>query len=377
MSEKKVSNKEKREQAVLLGLVELYLEKGKPVGSNTLKEERFPSLSSATIRNYFAKFETLGYLKQPHSSGGRVPTNEGIRLYATYSLTNPIPTKGRPEIKLESTKSIHTYLQMIAEELSEISGFASFFSSVRFDHDFIQEVKLVSIDSERLLSVILTDFGQILTEVLPTTGNLSSFSLKKVESYLQWRIKGGEKPRELYTDEEKEGQKLYSEIVVRYLVRYSNFSEEDVFRTGFSRLLNYPEFNDPVALAAGLSLFENTAHMRLLLNDCIREDQLSFWIGEDLAPYATSTEGCAVLAIPYKIGETRVGAIGILGSTRMPYRSLFGILQYFEGEISKTLTKTLHKYKLSFRQPRKGRPYLPDDEKNKDSIKMLEIKEKK
>src|SRR3989344_4935062 len=74
-----------REQAVLLGLIELYLKTGKPIGSHTLQENGFESLSSATIRNYFSKMETQGYLKQQHTSGGRIPTEKALRLYAdTY-----------------------------------------------------------------------------------------------------------------------------------------------------------------------------------------------------------------------------------------------------------------------------------------------------
>ncbi len=181
------------------------------------------------------------------------------------------------------SRNVTSYLQQAVEKLSLTTGYAVFLSSVRFDHDFISEVKLLSIDAARLLCVILTDFGQILTEILPTDQKLSSFTIKRLESYLQWRIKGGPKHTTLSPEEDQLAQSLYNEIIIRYLVRYSNFSDEDVFRTGFSNLLSYPEFNDPVALASGLSLFENASQMRLLLNDCSRLGDLCFWIGSDLA----------------------------------------------------------------------------------------------
>ena len=363
-----MNKKEKREIDVLMALVELFLEGGKPIGSNTLKEERFPSLSSATIRNYFAKFEKMGYLKQPHSSGGRLPTEDGIRLYVEEVVQKPLLIPGlKSRLKLKMPhKNVHTFLQQSVEKLSELTGYAAFLSSARFDHDFIQEVRLVGIDDERILCVLITDFGQVLTEILPAK-KLSAFAVKRIESYLMWRIRGSAQPQ-LQGDEEKVAQKLYSEIVVRYMVRYSNFSEEEVFRTGFSRLLNYPEFSDPVALSSGLSLFENSAHMRLLLSDCMRENKLCYWVGSDLAPYAAASE-CSVLAIPYRIGETRVGAIGLLGASRMPYRTLFGALQFFSDEMTKVLTKSLVKFKLSFRQPRSHGKMI-----DQTSIKLLENK---
>ena len=363
-----MNKKEKREHDVLMALVELFLEWGKPVGSHTLQEERFPELSSATIRNYYAKFEKLGYVTQQHSSGGRLPTEEGIRLYVTAVKEDPLllpEVKERFSLKLQQ-KNVHTFLQRSVEQLSELTGYAAFLSAPRFDHDFIQELRLVSIDDERVLCVLITDFGQVLTEILAAQ-KISTFALKRIEAYLMWRIRGGSPP-DIQGDEAKIAQKLYSEIVVRYMVRYSNFSEEEVFRTGFSRLLSYPEFTDPLVLSSGLALFENSGHMRLLLSDCMRENRLCAWIGSDLASYGTATD-CAVLALPYRIGETRVGAIGLLGAVRMPYRTLFGTLRFFADAMTQVLTKGLVKYKLSFRQPRaQGRMV------DQTAIKLLENK---
>ncbi|MCH9609281.1 MAG: Heat-inducible transcription repressor HrcA [Chlamydiales bacterium] len=369
------SKKEAREYEVLIGLVELYLESGKPIGSNTLRENGFKKLSSATIRNYFSSLEERGLLTQLHSSGGRTPTNEAFRVYAKEVFESEAHFDGLPNLGQLDKKEIHSYLQNVAEKLSEVTGYATFLSSVRFDHDFIMEVKLVGIDAERLLCVILTDFGQILTEVLPTSKKLSSFALKRIESILQWHIRGGTKPVELSDSEEVMAKKLYNEIMVRYLVRYSNFSEDELFKTGFSRLLAYPEFNEAVALSTGLSLFENGAHMRLLLNDCVREDGLNYWIGSDLAPYATAAKGCSVVTIPYSIGNTKVGAIGILGPCRMPYDKVFGTLRFFSNLLSQSLTKSLSKFKLSFRQPRSHTSIRQhEDIVDQTSNKLLEVK---
>ena len=377
------SKKHSREFKVLFGLVELYLETGKPIGSNTLKENGFDNLSSATIRNYFVELEKQGYLRQPHSSGGRVPTNEAFRLYAEEIIDHPLQPNLEIEEKFQtlegsSARHLLRYLQTAAETLSDVTGYATFLSSLRFDHDFILDIKLVPIDHERILSVLVTDFGQILTEVLPIRQRVSSFACKRIEAHLHSRIIGGEPPENLTEEEELLSQALYHEIMVRYIVRYSNFSDEDVFRTGFSQLLAYPEFSDPLALTTGLSLFENASHMRLLLNDCVRDGKLRFWIGKDLAPYASAAQGCSVIAIPYQIGQLKAGAVGILGPCRMPYAKLFGILRIFSENVSKTLTKSLIKYKLSFRQPRTTSPYLASEERaivDKTAHKLLEIKD--
>ncbi|NGX62098.1 MAG: Heat-inducible transcription repressor HrcA [Chlamydiae bacterium] len=378
----KQTKKELRALEILTGLVELYLEEGKPVGSQTLKEHGFDSLSSATLRNYFADLEKMGYLRQPHSSGGRIPTVEGFRFYANTALESPI-LKPDIEEKLQKiggveNRDLARFLQKNADLFSEMTGYAVFLSSVRFDHDFIQEIRLVDVDSHRILCVMLTDFGQILTEVLPSAKRFSSLSLKRIEAHLQWKVRGGEQPEGLTAEEESHAQNFYSEMMVRYLVRYSNFSDEDVYRTGFSELLAYPEFQDPIALTTGLSLFENTSQMRRLLADATQAKELRFWIDRDLAPYSSTAVGCTVVTTPYKIGGAFAGSLALLGPLRMPYKQVFGALQGFSDSLSQSLTKSLVKFKLSFRKPHSDTPYIESEERmivDKTSLKLLERKE--
>lgn len=381
---KKRTKKEFREEKVLFGLIELFLKSGKPIGSNTLQENGFEDLSPATIRNYFAELEAGGYLKQSHTSGGRIPTSKAYRLYAQSHISHfdidPEIDEQISVLKQGETKHLSAYLHNAAELLSEITGYATFLSSVRFDHDFILDIKLVSIDTTRILCVLVTDFGQILTETLSYEKRLSSFTLKRMESYFQWKLKGAipkEKPQ-LLPEEENLAKEFYTEIMIRYLVRYSNYSDEEVYRTGFSKLINYPEFHDPIALASALALFENETQMRLLLNDCAKKGRLSFWVGSDLSNYSVTSSSCSVIAIPYRINQHEAGAIGILGPSRMPYKTLFGILQPFSQYISETVTKSLYKFKLSYRHPRSSTPYLESKEwviDSDKSFKQLEAKE--
>ena len=120
--------------------------------------------------------------------------------------------------------------------------------------------------------------------------------------------------------------------MVRYIVGYSNFLDEEIYRTGFSRLLTYPDFHETSIIGIGLALFENVHSMRLLLKECTALDQLKFWIGDDLNHYATSNSNCSVIAIPYCIQSQTIGAVGLLGPTRIPYHSLFRLLRGFSEE---------------------------------------------
>lgn len=354
----KKSAKSERERKVLLSLIEHYIKTAKPVGSNTLKDVGFADLSSATIRNYFAHLDEEGYLIQQHTSGGRIPTNKAYRLFAQEQLEVPLGESHQhrdlfEELRTSDTKAIAAFLQSSTQKLSEATGLAAFLSAPKLEHDFITSIRFITLDSERFLAVLLTDFGEVITEVLNIDHKLSSLATKRIEGYCNWRLTGHNKPENLSPEEEEFGIKLYNELIVRYIVSYTQFDEEDIYRTGFSTLLSYPEFHDPALLADSLALFEHTAGMRLLLKDCSKHDAIRFWVGEDLKPYVPHAEpNCTVVAIPYYVGNQPVGAIGILGPTRLPYRHLYTTLTEFSESISQSLTNNLFKYKITLRQPK-------------------------
>jgi len=363
---RKKSNKEEREKRILLGLVDYFIKTGEPVGSNTLKDTSFSDISSATIRNYFSNLEKEGFLKQLHSSAGREPTAKAYRLFCKEYYNAATLSQKDQEIlnslaKSES-KEISLYLQQAAETLSQLTNCAVFLSAPRFDHDFIVNFKLVPIDYHRFLCVLISDFGVIQTELMHTERRLSSFSIKRIENYFHFRLTGNSKPEEIDPFEEEIAKKFYNELVVRYIVSYSNFIDEEIYRTGFSKLLAYPDFHDTTVLANSLALFENAQSMRQLLRECSAKKRLTYWIGEDLKPFATAKTNCSILTIPYHINQQTVGAVGLLGPLRMPYKELFGVLRLFSDSISESLTRNIYKFKIQYRQPEPDISYLQKEE---------------
>lgn len=357
--------KQDRERKVLIGLIEFYLKTGKPVGSNTLRDEGFEDLSSATIRNYFAQLEEDGYLIQQHSSGGRIPTAKSFKFYAKeFFEENKIDEKGKAvfdSYKQQDDREIVKLLREAAQDLSDLSSCAVFLSAPRFDNDFIADIKVVAIDHSRCLCILVTDFGMIQTEVLYTDRKMSTFAAKRIESYFEHRLTGQNKPLNLSEEEEALAHKFYNEVMVRYLVTYSTTKMDDLFTTGFSHLLTFPELQDLTTLTCALELYENTNGMKLLLKDCMKHGILRYWISDDLQPYTHHAEQCAVVAAPYFISSTPVGAVGLLGPLRMPYRKLFQQLRAFSDCISEALTKNVFKYKLDFKTVSPDVPYIENE----------------
>ena len=173
--------------------------------------------------------------------------------------------------------------------------------------------------------------------------------LKSCEEYFAWRMNKGEKPLFSHEMEAKLAQRIYNEVIVRHVVNYVNFSKEDILRSGLSKLLAYPEFNDAAALANSLSLLEDEEQMRVLLRECCKANELKIWVGDELCPHVPEGSECTVIAIPYRINQTIAGAIALMGPVWMPYRNLFGLAQMFSEKISRALTATVYKHKIGVR----------------------------
>ncbi len=350
--------KDERERLILTALVDLYIKTGRPVGSEALREQGLESLSSATIRNYFSKLETQGFVSQAHTSGGRIPTARAYRCYAEEQMALPPGAESEEALLLKrelahDTRKVVQYLQETAELLSELTSCPVLLSAPRFDQDLVLDIKVVPIDERRSLCLLLTDFGIMHTELLYLSGQLTPDQLQE---YLLHRLKGTPKP-ELTDKEESYAAHLYSEVALRQIISHSQFQQSDLYKTGFAHLLHYPEFAEASLLTHALALFEDDQYLRQLLAITEKKGVLSCWIGEELPSHVGGDKApCAIAIIPYEIHGVAVGAVGVLGPMRLPYARLFELLQATSEGISGMLSKSLSKHKLTYRVPKTTLP---------------------
>lgn len=360
MAEKKISPKQEREEQVLLGVVELFLKTNRPISSQTLKEHGFDHLSPATIRNYFSGLEERGYLFQQHSSGGREPTAKAYQHFAKKHYKHKqIDSKDDlflSTMLLRETKELAAYLQKASEAIAELSGCAVFLSTPRFDQDFIANMKLLSIDEQRILVVFISEFSLIHTEVLFTPRQFSRFSLKRIEEYFRYRLTGLNEP-EMADDELAFAQKSFNELILRHFVNYANFTKEDIYKAGFSKLLSHSELQDIPMLANSLSLFENSDALRNILKQGEEIGDIHYLIGEDLNPYLANSTHYSVVTMPYAIQGKSVGSVGVLAPLSIDYRNLFALLRTFSLYLSENLSSSIATHQLSYRKPH---PYAID-----------------
>jgi len=362
MQEKRRPSKLEREMSVLLALVEHYVQTGRPVGSHTLKEVATSELSSATIRNYFVSLEENGYLKQHHTSGGRIPTEKAYRLYFSSLIEEggKHPTKEMTSHLEMEGKEVASFLQRSGEWLSSKLQLSLFLSFPRFDQDYLVKIRGVVLDPSRILFALVTQFGEVFTEILPLKGKLSEHALQRMERYFDWRLRGSPIGEE-EIDGREVAENFYQELMLRYIVRQNSFVGEEIFRCGLSELLKYSEFQDPQLLSNGLGLFENGKKMRHLLREAITHNGLKIWMGDELDLIQEGLEGGALVAIPYRIGSKPVGAFALLVPLIFDFRNLFEVLFPFVERVSEVLTEAVYLNRLSYRMPTESaRMFLED-----------------
>ncbi|MBI5273453.1 MAG: heat-inducible transcriptional repressor HrcA [Chlamydiales bacterium] len=349
----KKNPKKDRERKVLLGLIDLFVRTGKPIGSNTLKDHGFEAISSATIRNYFAKLEKEGYLKQHHTSGGRVPTDLAYKFYAT-AMEETYHLEPHYDLQLHTllskeTQEINTYLEQSLDHLSMLTNCACFLSAPIFDQDFIVNVKLVGLDTHRILCIILTNFGFVHTEVLYTQIKLGSFSLKRIEEFFAAKLSNQE-TKELSGEERTFAERCFNEIALRNILHFTTPQKSPIYKAGLAQLLKHPECQDTTILSNGLQIFDKPNLISSLLKETLQLKKLKFWIGKDLQAYSINNEEFSLIAIPYYIHHRPVGALAILGPSRMHYPKYFAILDAFSKYLSENLTKSIYKFKIAWHQ---------------------------
>ena len=351
---------ERRQHEVLMALVRAHIGTGEPVSSRAIVEEMATDLSSATVRNVLLDLDRVGLTAQPHSSAGRIPTTQAYRLYAQEVLGRKLPMRriakrlAREFSDLAPVPSdVGTLLQRAAGVLARESGCAAMVLSPRFENDFIREIKLVGIDPTRMLVVLVSDYGLIRSETVRTESGPSYFALRRLEEYLNAKLRGQDELTATYEDgfaseERRLGDELYRDIVLRYFINFVPRSATELFLEGFANLFEHAELQSPRSVSEAIRLFEDRDRFKKLLREAQgREDAFVLFdreIGGTLDPDLP----LAMVAAPYRVNSLSLGAIAIVGPTRMPYGRAVRLVRAMGELLEVWLSETWSRRRLSF-----------------------------
>ena len=317
-----------RSRRILATLVREYIASGEPVASSFLVTAAGLGLSSATVRNVLARLEDDGYVQQPHTSAGRVPTDRGYRFYVDLLLDSKRTgrTASAVEARLRrqtSNVDIDALLPQVSHMLSQTSRSVGF--AVRPAHDgaVFERVEFVPLSSARVLVVIVSRGGHVIQKVIDVGEPLGADDLRHAANYLNAEFAGVplNRAREAVLDRLHEERSLYDELIARAMRLATSTFEglndtPTIYVEGTSSLLDEAQGLNLAVLQALLLMIEEKQKLVRLLNEYIDGPGLTVVIGaEHLDP---NLRPFSLIASTFEDG-TGTGTVGVIGPTRMRY----------------------------------------------------------
>ena len=322
---------ENRKQAILRAVVHEFTTSAVPVGSQALQSRYFVNLSSATIRSELAELADLGYLTQPHTSAGRVPTDSGYRYFVDFlmelePISDPVKAFIQDELRKAPT-DVEGLVEKAAMTVAAVTQNASVASAPQGAPARIKHVDLVSLEPMEVLLILLLEGNLLRQQVVNTTETATQAQLTKLAAKLNHSLSGhaSDEARRHYEDAPLGLEKELLGRVIAVLDLYEKGSESLVVHDGVRNLLRQPEFAESSRLHQVLEVLEETRYLTLLLRQLIGESDLQIVIGSENA--SSGLQGCAVVLTTYGPTARLKGVLGVIGPTRMAYSQTVARLQ--------------------------------------------------
>lgn len=334
---------DERKLKILQAIIRTYLDTGEPVGSRTISKYTDLNLSSATIRNEMSDLEELGYILQPHTSAGRIPSDKGYRLYVDTMLdARESEVQSLKEELEEKAGKIDEVLQKVAKYLAANTNYATMVSGPRYQTKKVKFIQITLVDEEHLLAVIVLDNNAVKNQMIRVEEPVSQEMVVKLNFILNTTLNGldvleinlaviqGLKEQ---LGEHTQVVDSVIEVIGRTLVEEDDL---EVYTSGATNILKYPELSDKTRAAEILGAFEEKKilHNWLGLPDRSHAGEshdIQVYIGDETR--MDTMMDCSMVTATYQIQEGVYGKIGIVGPKRMDYDKVVGTLNSLMGQL--------------------------------------------
>lgn len=326
---------DERSENLLRMLIARFIDDGQPVGSRTLSHESGMHLSAATIRNVMADLEDMGLIRAPHTSAGRVPTALGYRLFIDSLLTiRPLRASKKEEIKyrLNEESDASELISAASNVLSDVTQFAGIVFLPKDSIAKLHQIEFVSLSRSRVLVILVTEDGQVQNRVISNDQNYSTSELSEAANFFNETYRGrslnavkNRLLKEMKRDSEQINELMQTAITIANSVfSHDQRDDEDFVVSGEANLLSIPDLAAVEKIKRIFETFKTRHSLLSLLNKSIGARGVSIFIGSE-SGYEGLDE-CSVIAAPYEVKGRSLGAIGVIGPTRMPYDRVIPIV---------------------------------------------------
>ena len=339
-----------RKVTILKAIIKTYLETGEPVGSRTISKFSDLKFSSATIRNEMSDLEEMGYIIQPHTSAGRIPSDKGYRFYVDEILSEKDQeVTEMKELMIQRVDRVELLLKRLAQMLAANTNYAAMISGPQYHQNKLKFIQLSRVDETKLLVVTVVEGNIIKNSIIDVREPVSEEELLNLNIMLNTSLNG-------LTIEEinlgvisrlKEQAGHHSQVVdlvLNEVAEAIRADEEDlqIYTSGATNIFKYPELSDGEKASRLLSAFEQKEELQNLIDDINQNENSSetgiqVYIGDEMP--VQSMKDCSVVTANYELGEGLRGTIGIIGPKRMDYEKVLGILKNLMTQLDITYKK--------------------------------------
>jgi len=324
-----------RSRHLLRALIAQYLEEGQPVGSRTLSRSSGLDVSAATIRNIMSDLEELGLIASPHTSAGRVPTEQGLRLFVDSLLEiKPLPREAMAQMQRGLPRESATTRDLLGNASTLLSAMTHFVGVVTVPGAVevpLKQIEFVMLDAARVLAILVFADGQVQNRVLALRQQLDARALEQASNFLNAHYAGlrlDEIRLRVLTELRAAGSELNRRLDAAVEVAAQTFAPEpegDMLVSGQTNLMGGEEGSQMDRLRELFEAFQRKRDLLALLEGCARAPGVRLFIGEEsgFAPL----EGFSLVSAPYGAGGRVLGALGVIGPTRMAYDRVIPVVQ--------------------------------------------------
>ena len=330
-----------RKLKILHAIIQNYLETGEPVGSRTISKYTDLNLSSATIRNEMADLEEMGYIIQPHTSAGRIPSDKGYRLYVDMLMEEKEQELNEMQDQmLDKADKMDQLLKQAAKVLATNTNYATMVSTPMNNSNKIKFIQLSMVDEEQVIAVIVLGGNVIKNKIINIDEPISNENLLKLNMLLNTTLNGMsiEEINLGLIARLKEQAGIHSQVVGYVLDAVADAIHVDddmqIYTSGATNIFKYPELSDNQSAQEIISAFEEKQQLSELVTQTLAQDEntgIQVYIGDE-TPVQTMRD-CSVVTATYELGDGMKGTIGIIGPKRMDYEHVLKSMKRLQTEL--------------------------------------------
>lgn len=340
---------DERKIKILNSIIQTYLITGEPVGSRTISKYTDLNLSSATIRNEMSDLEDLGYIVQPHTSAGRIPSDKGYRFYVDNLMKEKIAEVDEmKDILIEKADKLDHLLKHVAKLLATNTNYATMISAPQYKRNKLKFIQLSRVEENQLLVVVMLEGNLIKNRLIEMDERVSEDEVAKLNILINTFLQGlnlqeinMELIQRMKAQAEGYGQ-IISHIIDAIAVVIQEEDDLEIYTSGTTNLLKYPELSDREKASELLYTMEEKKALSELIVDQQdsgeeNKNPIQIYIGSE-SP-VSSMKDCSIVTATYELEEGVQGTIGIIGPKRMDYKKVVGNLQTMMNQLDDIFKK--------------------------------------